>query len=82
MEYTQEQISTAFVLLKATGSLDNSACEGLFGRLKTEMFYGRDWEQYNIDDFIQEIDTYIHWYRSNRIKSTLRGLALGSCLKP
>jgi transposase InsO family protein len=24
-------------------SPDNAACEGFFGRLKTEMFYPRDW---------------------------------------
>lgn len=37
------------------------------------MFYGRDGKQYSIGDFIQEVDTYICWYRSNRIKSTLGG---------
>ena len=56
-------------------SPDNSACEGFFGHLKTEMFYGRNWDEYSIDDFIQEIDTYIHWYRNDRIKSTLGGLS-------
>ena len=56
-------------------SPDNSACEGFFGHLKTEMFYGRNWDEYSIDDFIQEIDTYIHWYRKDRIKSTLGGLS-------
>ena len=56
-------------------SPDNSACEGFFGHLKTEMFYGRNWDEYSIDDFIQEVDTYIHWYRSDRIKSTLGGLS-------
>ena len=56
-------------------SPDNSACEGFFGHLKTEMFYGRNWDEYSIDDFIQEVDAYIHWYRSDRIKSTLGGLS-------
>lgn len=56
-------------------SPDNSACEGFFGHLKTEMFYGRNWDDYSIDDFIQEIDTYIHWYCSDRIKSILGGLS-------
>lgn len=54
-------------------SPDNSACEGFFGHLKTEMFYGHNWDQCSIDELIQEIDAYIHWYRSNRIKSTLVG---------
>ena len=43
-------------------SPDNSACEGFFGHLKTEMFYVRNWNQYNIEAFIQEIDGYMHWY--------------------
>ena len=43
-------------------SPDNYACEGFFGHLKTEMFYGRNWDEYSIDDFIQEVDAYIHWY--------------------
>lgn len=34
-------------------SPDNSACEGLFGRLKNEMFYNRDWKGVSIQQFIQ-----------------------------
>lgn len=56
-------------------SPDNSACEGFFGHLKTEMFYGHNWDDYSIDEFIQEVDDYIHWYCSDRIKSTLGGLS-------
>ncbi|MCR5694578.1 MAG: IS3 family transposase [Clostridia bacterium] len=56
-------------------SPDNSACEGFFGHLKTEMFYGRNWDQYTIEEFIQEIDDYMHWYCERRIKSTLGGLS-------
>ena len=26
-------------------SLDNSACDGFFGMLKNEMFYGKDWKE-------------------------------------
>ena len=32
--------------------MDNSACEGFFGRLKNEMFYGRSWRGVTIEDFI------------------------------
>ena len=56
-------------------SPDNSACEGFFGHLKVEMFYGYNWDDYSIDEFIQEIDDYMHWYREERIKSTLGGLS-------
>jgi len=56
-------------------SPDNSACEGFFGHLKIEMFYGRNWDDYSIDEFIQVLDDYLHWYCSDRIKSTLGGLS-------
>lgn len=56
-------------------SPDNSACEGFFGHLKTEMFYGYNWDEYSIDEFIQEVDDYMHWYCRDRIKTTLGGLS-------
>ena len=37
-------------------SPDNSACEGFFGRLKNEMFYGRNWNHASIDSFIHKLD--------------------------
>ena len=52
-------------------SPDNSACEGFFGRLKNEMFYHRTWKNITIDQFINQLDTYIHWYNSQRIKLSL-----------
>ena len=33
-------------------SPDNSACEGVFGRIKNEMFYNADWSGVNISEFI------------------------------
>lgn len=33
-------------------SPDNSACGGVFGRIKNEMFYNTDWTGINISDFI------------------------------
>ena len=56
-------------------SPDNSACEGFFGHLKTEMFYGHSWDDYTIEEFIQEVNDYINWYCKDRIKSTLGGLS-------
>ena len=52
-------------------SPDNAACEGFFGRLKTEMFYPRDWRSTTIAQFIEELDTYIRWYNEKRIKISL-----------
>lgn len=56
-------------------SPDNSACEGFFGHLKIEMFYGRNWDDYSIDQFIAELNDYLIWYCNDRIKSTLGGIS-------
>jgi putative transposase len=56
-------------------SPDNAACEGFFGRLKTELFYSRDWHTTTIDQFIQVVDSYIHWYNEKRIKISLGSLS-------
>ena len=52
-------------------SPDNAACEGFFGRLKTELFYPRDWQATTIEQFIEVVDAYIHWYNEKRIKISL-----------
>lgn len=56
-------------------SPDNSACEGFFGRLKNEMFYNRSWNNTTVDEFIEKLDDYIHWYNEKRIKLSLGGLS-------
>jgi transposase InsO family protein/transposase-like protein len=52
-------------------SPDNAACEGFFGRLKTELFYPRDWRSTTIEQFIDALDSYIRWYNEKRIKISL-----------
>ena len=52
-------------------SPDNARCEGFFGRLKTEFFYGRDWSEVTIEEFMGMLDAYLRWYRDVRIKSDL-----------
>ncbi|MFP3588645.1 IS3 family transposase, partial [Paraburkholderia sp. SIMBA_055] len=54
---------------------DNAACEGFFGRLKTELFYSRDWRTTTIDQFIEAVDSYIRWYNAKRIKVSLDSLS-------
>lgn len=54
---------------------DNAACEGFFGRLKTEMFYPREWRETTIEGFIAELDSYIRWYNDDRIKISLGALS-------
>lgn len=56
-------------------SPDNSACEGFFGRIKNEMFYSYDWKGFTIEEFISEIDNYLHWYVEKRIKISLGGMS-------
>ena len=43
-------------------SPDNAACEGFHGRIKNEFFYNRDWRSITIDEFIAQLDQYLHWY--------------------
>ena len=52
-------------------SPDNSACEGFFGRMKNEMFYGRNFVGVTIETFVEIINDYIIWYNTKRIKASL-----------
>ena len=52
-------------------SPDNSACEGFFGRMKNEMFYGRNFVGVTIETFVEIINDYIIWYNNKRIKASL-----------
>jgi putative transposase len=56
-------------------SPDNAACEGFFGRLKTELFYPRNWQDTTVEQFIQIVDSYIRWYNEKRIKISLGSLS-------
>lgn len=58
---------------RKASSQDNAACEGFFGRLKTEFFYPRNWQNVSVAQFIQELDDYIRWYNESRIKMSLGG---------
>jgi hypothetical protein len=41
---------------------------GFFGRLKTELFYPRQWRSTTLERFIQTLDSYTRWYNEKRIK--------------
>ena len=56
-------------------SPDNSACEGFFGRLKNEMYYGKSWLDVSIENFIEQVNQYIKWYNEKRIKISLGGMS-------
>ncbi len=53
---------------------DNAACEGFFGRLKSEMFYGRQWS--DISELKEEISAYIDFYNTRRITTKFNGLTI------
>ena len=58
--------------LRCTGwCLLPAACEGFFGRLKTEMFFSRDWLSTTIEEFVAAVDAYIRWYNYAWIKISL-----------
>jgi putative transposase len=52
-------------------SPDNAACEGFFGRLKTEWFCSGNWQSTTVEQFTQALDYYIRWYNEKRIKMSL-----------
>nr|WP_241560340.1 IS3 family transposase [Marinomonas rhizomae] len=52
--------------------LDNAVAENFFALLKTEMFHGETFE--DEDDLIQELEEYIDYYNTKRIKMGLNGL--------
>ena len=56
-------------------SPDNAACEGFFGRIKNEMFYNRSWTGVSIEEFINILDEYLHWYNEKRIKMSLGAMS-------
>lgn len=56
-------------------SPDNSACEGLFGRLKNEMFYNQNWSGISIEEFIGALNAYLVWYNEKCIKISLGNMS-------
>ena len=40
-------------------SPDNAAAEGFFGRLKNELFYGRDWRGVGYEELRERLSTYL-----------------------
>nr|WP_246073083.1 IS3 family transposase [Paenibacillus dokdonensis] len=53
--------------------LDNSVIENFFGILKTELLYIQEFD--SLEEFIQELHQYMHYYNHRRTKQKLRGLS-------
>lgn len=47
--------------------LDNSPTENFFGRLKTEIFYDKEFEYQSLDQLHRAIENYIKYYNEQRI---------------
>lgn len=54
-------------------SPNNAAMEGFFGRLKVEMFGGRDWSGWTPGAFAGELAAYICWCNASRIRALREG---------
>lgn len=63
-----EELGVVRSLSRKSHSPDNAVCEGLFGRMKVEMFRGRDWSGAAWEDLEAEVARYIGWYNSGRLK--------------
>lgn len=53
--------------------LDNSIMENLFGLLKSELLYLREFD--SMEEFRIELERYIDYYNNKRIKAKLKGLS-------
>lgn len=53
--------------------LDNAAMESFFGRLKTECYFGKQFDTFA--ELEQTIHDYIHYYNNERIQVKLKGLS-------
>ena len=69
-------------------SPDNARCEGFFGRLKIEFFYGCDWSGVTIDELVRMLDAYLRWHGDAGTRSdpghgspTRHGRDLGSAAR-
>lgn len=66
-----ENASLVRSMSKKGYSPHNAACEGLFGWIKNEMFYNRNWIGVTMDSFMDILDKYLQWYNLARIKMSL-----------
>lgn len=49
--------------------------EGFFGTMKTEMFYGRDWQGVTLEELETKINNHIEWHSMKRIKRSLGSMS-------
>lgn len=54
--------------------LDNSPMENFFGKMKNEMFYGKEYTFQSLEELQVAMEDYIHYYNNQRITTKLKGL--------
>ena len=52
-------------------TINNTAYECFIERLRTELFYPRNWKGFNVNQFILIVNANISWYNEKCIKNTL-----------
>ncbi len=73
-EWVQSHNVVQSMSRKAT-THDNIMIEIFFGRMKVEMFYGKEKTFKTLDEFETAIKDYIHWYNHRRVCKRLNGLS-------
>ena len=53
--------------------LDNDVMENIFGLLKSELLYLREFE--SLEQFLEELEDYLEYYNTVRIKAKLNGMS-------
>ena len=71
----RSSINRESIIVFLANNPDNSACEGFFGRMKTECFYNHSLEDLSLEELKIYMNRYIQWYNNDRIKNTLGGLS-------
>ena len=46
-----------------------------FGTIKNEFFYPKNWKYTTSNDFINELEKYLNWFKNKRIKKSLGNLS-------
>ena len=66
---------------------DNSIMESLFGRVKTEIYYGYEKVYMSFEEFSKAVDEYVYYYNNKRIQSKTKWMSpvqyriTSTCLK-
>nr|WP_267313865.1 IS3 family transposase [Acinetobacter indicus] len=76
MRFYQQQLQQhGFIqsMSRKGNCLDNASMESFFGILKSECFYGEEFN--SVEELEQTVKEYIHYYNHERIKVKLKGLS-------